>query len=42
MVKHRREANLWADVQPDMMSEEERMEGDFDIHAPSYRSKLLT
>ena len=41
MVKEGKESELWADVTPNMMSEEEK-DGDFYIrHQPSYRSNTL-
>lgn len=42
MVKEGREASLWADVLPDMMSDEERVEDFYVRHPPSYRSKALS
>ena len=41
MVKEGREVSLWADVTPDMMSEEEQDGEVYVRHAPSYRSNAL-
>ena len=41
MVKEGKEATLWADVIPEMMSDEEREEDYYTRHPPSYRSDVL-
>ena len=38
-MKEGRESVLWADVTPEMMSDEERDEEIYVRHPPSYRSK---
>ena len=41
MVKESKETTLWADVKPEMMSDEDREEDFYIRHPPSYRSKAL-
>ena len=41
VAKKGTEASLWADVTPEMMSEEELDEGVYVRHQPSYRSEAL-
>ena len=41
MVKEGKEATLWAEVTPEMMSDEEQEEDYYMRHPPSYRSKAL-
>ena len=41
VVKEGKEAALWADITPEMMSEEDKQEDVYIRHAPSYRSDSL-
>ena len=41
MTKRGKEADLWAQVQPDMMSDEELVGDVYVRHPPSYRSASL-
>ena len=41
MIKSTREAKLWVDITPDMMSEEEKCNDTYIRHPPSYRSKAV-
>ena len=41
MIRSAREAKLWEDITPDMMSEEEKCDDTYVRHPPSYRSKAV-
>ena len=41
MIRSTREAKLWEDITPDMMSEEEKCDDAYIRHPPSYRSKEM-
>ena len=41
MIRSDREAKLWEDITPDMMSEEEKCDDTYVRHPPSYRSKAV-
>ena len=41
MAKDGREKTLWAEVKPEMMSDEERSQDSYILHPPSYRSEAL-